>query len=92
MQQQLGTGTAVASCPVVIQLNLQVFTQGIQPMVRQIRIAPPPHLAGAGVSGKLLPKDPVGIQAFGQHAHIERGVMGNQDSPLQHALQAWPQV
>ena len=49
VQQKLRAGAAVTACLVMLQVDSQVFTQGIQLVIGEIGKAAPSHLAGTRI-------------------------------------------
>lgn len=87
----MGLGPAVAAGVMVVQLQGQIVTQGIQPVVGQLGEQTAAHLTGAGVGDCGLPDDAVVPQTFGQHRQIKGCVMGDEQAAFHDGPDLLPQ-
>lgn len=92
VQQELRTGTAVAACLVMLQIDSQMFTQSIQLVIGEIWKAAPSHLAGTRIRYRVSPNNSVCMETFGQHAHIKRCIVCNQHPTFKKAPELRPYI
>lgn len=90
VDQQLCAGAGVAGGLVVVKGNMELAAHRIEFMVAEGGVADPTHAAGAGIKRLRLPPDRVVIQAFSEHAHIERRIVRNKDAVCKQVLQNRP--
>lgn len=90
VQQKLRAGAAVTACLVMLQVDSQVFTQGIQLVIGEIGKAAPSHLAGTRIGNGVPPNNSICMETFGQHAHIKGRVMCNEHPTFKKAPELWP--
>lgn len=75
----------------MIEHDTQMATQSTEPVVVKIRITLAPHCTGAGIICKGPPVDFIPVDTLGQNAHIEGGIVGNQQAAVHEGPDLFPE-
>jgi len=92
IQQEFCAGSAVASRMVMIEFDAKMAAHRTEFVVLNIRVTLAPHRAGAGIIRKGAPIDLIPVDAFGQNAHIEGGVVGDQQAAVHERPDLFPKL